>query len=772
MTFWENTERLQNYIKNNLNLENKSEKEISEIYQQLIDCITDHNHLYYIENNPIISDKEYDELFDYLKKIEEYFPYLISWNSPTQTLIGQIAEWFKQAKHTTKLLSLENTYNAQDLLDRDERVRKNLTKPVILSETKNIEKNLYSSPSEWQTNVILSASRRTKDIIYTIEPKFDWISVELIYKKWKLHQAITRWDWLVWEDITTNVKTIKNIPTKLWNIETLKHWDIAVRGEIMMPKSVWKKLNNERESNWEQLFANTRNAAAWSIKLLDSSEVSKRWLVCYVYDILNVIPGENLSSWESTKDINLKQLWLPIFDRQKTSDNISDVINICLNEETKSYLDNQDCDFDWLVIKVEDNTQREIIWSTEHHPRRAVAYKFPAQQVSTQILSIDFQIGRTGIITPVANLSPVQLSWATISRTTLHNFDFVNTKDIKVWDYVRLQRSWEVIPYIVSAIKDKRNWSETTVNPPTKCPICNSKIINEDIHYYCSNEKCPWQIKAKLQHFVSKNCMDIMWIGDSIIEILVDQNLVSDISNLFKLADQNYQILLQKFPWFGSKKVSEIANQLIEAREKPLWRLLNWLWIWHVWKKTAIMIVDSLINYYSLQDEDLSPLENLIKHITDQDFLNSIFGIWEKTVQEIIDFFNNKNNIEILKRLEEFWLNFDPIKYYKDKENIWIFEWLNNWSFSITWSFPISREIIIEEMQKNWRTFHENPRKDTEIILIWDKPWSKKAKAEELNIKIIQWRDYILEELPFLSNIPISNSQLPITKKPFSQSLF
>lgn len=768
MTLWEDTSKLQDYIKNNQNIENKSEKEISIIYQQLIDCITDYNHLYYIENNPIISDLEYDQLFDYIKKIEEYFPYLISWNSPTQTLIGQISDWFNQAQHTTKLLSLENTYNSQDLLDRDERVRKNLSKPVILSETKNPENNIIWNPQN-----------TSSDIIYTIEPKFDWISVELIYKNWKLHQAITRWDWLVWEDITTNVKTIKNIPTKLWNmkwngipeggIETLKRWDIAVRGEIMMPKSVFKKLNEERETNWEQAFANTRNAAAWSIKLLDSSEVSKRWLVCYVYDILNPLTNEDD---EVMGILDLKQLWLPIFDRKRESKHIQDVINICLDDETKSYLDNQDCDFDWLVIKIKDEKQREIIWSTQHHPRRAVAYKFPAQQVSTQILSIDFQIGRTWIITPVANLSPVQLSWATISRTTLHNFDFIQSKDIKTWDYVRLQRSWEVIPYIVWVIKDKRNWSEIAVNPPTKCPICKSKIINEDIHYYCSNEKCPWQIKAKLEHFVSKNCMDIMWIGDSIIEILVDQNLVLDTSDLFRLVDQNYQILLQKFPWFGNKKVSEIVNQLIESREKPLWRLLNWLWIWHVWKKTAIIIVDSLINYYSLQDKELSPLENLIKHITDPDFLNSIFWIWEKTVQEIIDFFNNKNNLEILKKLEEFWLNFDPIKYYKDKENIWIFEWLSNWSFSITWSFPISREIIVQEMQKNWRAFHESPRKDTKIMLIWENPWSKKTKAQELNIKIIQWRNDILEELPFLSNISISNSGLPITNKPFSQRLF
>ncbi len=761
MTLSQNTKILQDYIKNNSNIEKKSEKGISAIYQQLIDCITDHNHLYYISNSPIISDLEYDQLFDYIKKIEEYFPHMISWNSPTQWLIWQISEWFTKKNHEIALLSLENTYDAEDLKNRDSRIYRILEK----------QEKEDSIPNT---------------IDYIIEPKFDWISVELIYKNWELMSAITRWDGKVWEEIILNALTIK------W-LNKLKIKDestIHVRGEIMMPKSVFKKINKERESNWEQIFANTRNAAAWSIKLLDSSEVKKRWLICYVYDIL-IYNTSKTSDWINYNELNtnqwpfihfswdetyeiLERYWLPTFPRRKKCNFISEVIDICNNTETKEYFENQDCDFDWLVVKVNNWNIRTILKETQHHPRRAVAYKFPAQQVSTQILSIDFQIGRTWIITPVANLSPTQLSWATISRTTLHNFDFVQNKDIKIGDYVWLQRSWEVIPYIVWVIKDKRNWSETTVNPPTKCPVCDSKIINEDIHYYCSNDNCPAQIKAKLEHFVSKNCMDIMWIGDSIVDILVDQKIISNIADLFQLTDPNNQILLQKFPWFGSKKVSEISNQLIQAKAKPLRRLLNWLGIWHVGKKTAIMIVDNLIKYYSLQDQELSPLKNLTKHITDPDFLSSIVGIWQKTVQEIIDFFNNKNNLEILKELEEFWINFNPIQYYKDQENLWIFEWLNNWSFSITWTFPISRETIVQNMQKQWRTFHENPKKDTKMILVGEQAWSKKAKAQELQIQIIQWRNNIIQEFPFLQNIinPDKSSN-KFSNKPTSQhSLF
>lgn len=716
MPLSEKIEKLKKYIIVNPNIGIISDWEITYIYQELIDCLVDLNHAYYIENNPIVSDKEYDDLFDYLKKIEEYFPHIISWNSPTQWLVWQIAEWFNQVSHKVKLTSLENTYNAQDLIDRDERIKKIITKNWL------------------DTNVS-----------YSVEPKFDGLSVELFYIDGKFVQAITRWDGWIGDDITENVKTIKNIPKKI-NSDLLKSNELHVRWEILMPKSVWQSLNREREESGENVFANTRNAAAGSVKLLDSNEVKKRNLHCFVYDVLDQGISK-LWLWD------LEKMGLPVFPWKKDNLSIQDVVDICEDENTKSYLQSQDYDFDWLVIKVMDNTLRENIWQTEHHPRRAVAYKFPAQQVSTKVLSIDFQIGRTWIITPVANLESVKLSGAIISRTTLHNFDFVKQKDIRVWDYVRLQRSWEVIPYIVWVIKDKRDWSEKETIPPSECPICKSKVDNIDTHYYCSNENCPSQVKAKLEHFVSKQCMDIDGIWESIIEILVDQKIISNISDLYKLIDFNYQILLNKFPWFADKKISEIVNQLNESKFKPLRRIINAIGISHVWKKTAVMINESLISNYSLKDHESTPLEFLIKNMIDKDFLSSIFWIWEKTVDFIVQFFSDKNNLEILYKLDEFWINFDPIKYYKDKENIWIFEWLNNWSFSITWSFPISREMIIEAMQKNGWTYNENPNKNTNIILIWDKPWSKKAKAEELAIKIYDLRKNIIDEFPFLWEI-------------------
>jgi DNA ligase (NAD+) len=266
--------------------------------------------------------------------------------------------------------------------------------------------------------------------------------------------------------------------------------------------------------------------------------------------------------------------------------------------------------------------------------------------------------------------------------------------------------------------------------------------------------------------------MDIQGIGESMIDILVDQKILQNIADIFTLGDPQIQMTLQRLPGFGNKKVSEIAIQLLQAKEKPLRRLLNGLGIGHVGKKTAIILNDNLINYYSLQDETLSPLENLIKHITDETFLQAIFGIGEKTLQEIQEFFTKKNNKELLERLSVFGINFDPIKWYKDKENLGIFEELNQGSFCITGSFPVSRENIVETMQTHGRTFHEQPKKDTQLMLIGDKPGSKKAKAEELGCEIIQSRETILLRFPFLQDITPEETKKISTNMPISQSLF
>ncbi len=731
MTLSENTQKLQKYILENTKISEIQDSEISKIYQELIDCITDHNHLYYIKSAPIISDLEYDQLFDYLKKIEEHFPYIISSNSPTQKLVNQIQDDFKKADHKVPMLSLENSYNSEDLKEREERILRILEKNSI----KNTEKLNAETLKHW--NIEALKQKPT----YIIEPKFDWISIELIYENWIFKQAITRWDGITWEDVTQNVKTIKNIPNQL---KQKVEWKISFRWEILIGKSELNKINQQREKEWLQIYANTRNLASWSLKQLDTNITASRNLQCFIYEILY-----DKSPFKKGGRGDLKSLWLPTYSEIFSSKNIEEIIKVCEDPKTKEDLQKKDIDFDGLVIKVKENKLREIIWSTAHHPRRAIAYKFPAEQVSTQIKSIEFQVWRTWIITPVAKLEPIKLSGATISSVSLHNFDFIKEKDIHQNDFVRLQRSGEVIPYITWVIKDRRKENRKKIDPPTYCPSCDTKLTHIDMHYYCQNPECPAQIKEKIIRFVSKNCMNIEWIWESIVEILVDNNIVSNIADLYKLLDFETERVVRRFPWFADKKISEIKKQLEESKNREFRRLLNALWIPWIGKKTAQDISKAITPFMKGGQGD-SYLNLISKYLTNPEFLIWIYGIWDKIVEWIINYRNT--NLELLKKLEEIWLNFSSQEEtFNFKHSTWN-------SFGITWSFDLPRPKIIEEMEKSWYAFDTNPNKNTNYMLIGSKPGSKLAKAEELWIEIIKWRENITTKFPFLLEIE--------TKKP------
>ncbi|HKL43987.1 MAG TPA: NAD-dependent DNA ligase LigA, partial [Candidatus Absconditabacterales bacterium] len=742
MNLSEKTQKLQNYIKSNQNISNISQSDIQKIYQELIDCIIDHNHLYYIESDPIISDVEYDQLFDYLKKIEQSFPYIISGDSPTQKLVNQIQDDFKKANHKMPMLSLENSYNSEDLIERERRILRILEKAGI-----------------------------TQKPTYYIEPKFDGISIELIYENGIFKQAITRGDGITGEDVTQNVKTIKNIPSKL---NKKINGEISFRGEILISKSELKKINQQREIEGLQVYANTRNLASGSLKQLNTNITASRNLQCFSYDILHksVISTE-MSNNEGSGEISLNKkkdfsqdmilemtlqgLGLPTYPNINSSQNIENIIEICENKKTKENLQKEDIDFDGLVIKVKENELRTIIGSTVHHPRRAIAYKFPAEQVSTQIKSIEFQVGRTGIITPVAKLEPVKLSGATISSVSLHNFDFIKEKDIHQDDFVRLQRSGEVIPYITGVIKDRRknvplNKGEGKgdnkkkigkISPPTHCPSCGTKLTHIDMHYYCQNPSCPAQVKEKIIRFVSKNCMNIEGVGESIVEILVDNNIVSNIADLYKLLDFETERIVRRFPGFADKKITEIKKQLEESKNKEFRRLLNGLGIPGIGKKTAQDISNAITPFMKGGQGD-SHLKQISKYLTNPEFLIGIYGIGEKMVEGIIDY--RKANLELLKKLEKLGLNFSVEPIHNSQFTI------HN-SFSITGSFKFPRPKIIEEMEKKGYTFDSNPNKNTNYMLIGSKPGSKLSKAEELGIKIIKGRDNITKQFPFLLDI-------------------
>ena len=725
MTLSETTIELLDFIKQNPNPTLLDSDLLAHTYQNLIDTLIEHNHLYYIESSPIISDYEYDQLFSYLKNIEEIAPHLITSNSPTQSLIGQISEGFAKANHRTPLLSLENSYNAQDLTNRDTRIKK-----------------------------ILEKSDQNCSFFYRLEPKFDGISCEIIYQNWLLTQAITRGDGKTWEDITINAKTIKSLPKKL-----TQPINIRLRGEIMMPKSKLSALNLSRETLGLNSFANTRNAASWSIKLLDPAEVEKRSLICFIYDIL-----------ESDTNQTIKEIWLPTFDlpeKFQHFDNIQFLIDACLNPELKSFLDEQDFDFDGLVIKITDKNLpdwkdqtsiRRLLGATEHHPRRAIAYKFPAQQIAAKISSIDFQVGRTWILTPVANLEPVNLSGVTISRVSLHNFDFIKEKWILNWDFVRIQRSGEVIPYVLSAIPSRRNGTESEIFPPKLCPSCQTPIISQDIHYYCKNPDCPAQLKEKLLYFVSRDALDIAGFGDSIIQLLMEQNLLNSFADFYTLAKVENQVILRKLPSFWDKKISELISQIELSKTKPLRRLLNALGIPNIWKKTA----QDLSTY--LAQKKVTNLTSLISELKNTEQLWAIYGIWEKVATDISAFFSSPKILDLLYKLESFWLNFSAVEEQTSNTE----QNQNSLSFSITGTFPLSRTEIANQLIAQGYQFDENPIQTTSFMLIGEKAGSKADKALKYGIKIYDnW-----EEIMQTFNIKLPAPQNKKTQAPIQWGLF
>lgn len=725
MTLSETTIELLDFIKQNPNPTLLDNDLLAHTYQNLIDTLIEHNHLYYIESSPIISDYEYDQLFSYLKNIEEIAPHLITSNSPTQSLIGQISEGFAKADHRTPLLSLENSYNAQDLTNRDSRIKK-----------------------------ILEKADQNCSFFYRLEPKFDGISCEIIYQNWLLTQAITRGDGKTWEDITINAKTIKSLPKKL-----TQPINIRLRGEIMMPKSQLSALNLNREALGLNTFANTRNAASWSIKLLDSTEVERRNLICFIYDIL-----------ESDTNQTIKEIWLPTFDlpeKFQHFDNIQSLIDACLNPELKSFLDEQDFDFDGLVIKITDKNLldwkdqtsiRTLLGVTEHHPRRAIAYKFPAQQIAAKICSIDFQVGRTWILTPVANLEPVNLSGVTISRVSLHNFDFIKEKWILNWDFVRIQRSGEVIPYVLSAIPSRRNGTESEIFPPKLCPSCQTPIISQDIHYYCKNPDCPAQLKEKLLYFVSRDALDIAGFGDSIIQLLMEQNLLNSFADFYTLTKVENQIILRKLPSFWDKKISELISQIELSKTKPLRKLLNALGIPNIGKKTA----QDLSAY--LAQKKVTNLTSLIDELKNTEQLWAIYGIWEKVATDIAAFFSSPKTLDLLYKLESFWLNFSAVKEQTSNTE----QNQNSLSFSITGTFPLSRTEIANQLIAQGYQFDENPIQTTSFMLIGEKAGSKADKAQKYGIKTFNNREEIVKTF----NIKLPEPQNKKTPTPIQWGLF
>ena len=735
---------IQEFINSNP-IDKLSKQQAEEIYNKVVDDLNYHNWLYYVKSSPIISDYEYDLLFSYLKKLEEKFNFS-RLDSPTQKLTFQIQDELKKSKHTYPLLSLENTYSVKEAEEKLDKIIKDY----------NINE-------------------------FYVEPKYDGLSVELVYENGFFKQAITRWDGFIGEDVTENVKTIRTLPLKIDY-----KWVLHIRWEVVIKKSEFKKINEEREKKWLELYSNPRNLASWSLRQLNSKITAERNLDVITYEILN-IKDLNIAFHHKALDF-LEQQWFfvydfkVIFEKYKIENNLfktrkslwkNEVLEVIKSEKIKNLLENEDIEFDWLVIKVDNVKYWDLIGYTSHHPKWAFAFKYPAKQISSKILDVQLSVGRTGIITPVAILQPVKIDNVVVKRATLHNFDFIKEKDIHINDYVWVQRSWEVIPYILwvikerrqpQKIKDKKQYVEDLAKSldidyensylkyllkydfliekavkdwlieillPTYCPVCGWDTFKAswEVALKCINVACPAQVKEKISYFVSKNWLDISWLSEKTIETLLNAKLISDYADIFKLKEKRH--LLVSLPGFWEKKVDNILQSIESKRQVYLNVLLSALGIEFVWKKTALLISDNLPkeylkNFYDGKYIDFKKFIDFIVSSEWEEFLYSVNWIWPKVVESIKKFFNENHNKKVISKL----LNEIKVLYS-------IREWKFSWKeFVITWSFPnVSREEIWQWIEDNGGVFSNQVTSNTTLLLVWEKPWkSKLDKAKKLNI--------------------------------------
>jgi DNA ligase (NAD+) len=553
-----------------------------------------HNYLYYVMDDPEISDSEYDRMMQMLIELETAYPDLSSHDSPTLRVGAPPLEKFETVKHSIPMLSLDNGFSDTDIIDFDRRVKKNL----------NID----------------------DDIIYTAEPKLDGVAVELVYENGRLATASTRGDGITGEMITTNVRTIASVPLILAHDKgkTMPS-RIEVRGEVFISKSSFNRLNNERLNQNQQPFANPRNAAAGSLRQLDSRVTAKRPLEIFVHGV-GIVTDLVLESYGDTL-LALKELGFRINPLTRAKITIEHVL-VYYRElaETRHQLP---YDIDGMVVKVDGFSLQERLGATSKSPRWAIAYKFRAIQETTRISNIDVQVGRTGAITPVAHLDPVNIGGAMVSRATLHNEDEINRKDIRIGDTVLVQRAGDVIPEVVKAVVSKRTGEERIFNMPSTCPVCNSSVVRteDEAVLRCVNASCPAQVKQRIKHFASKSAFDIDGLGEKLIDQLVDNDLVSSYADIFRIDPD----ALENLERMGSKSAENIIEAIETSKKISLSRFLYALGIRHAGEHTAGLIANRL-----------KRLEKLFNATTEE--LEAIEGVGPVVAVSVANFFQQDRN--------------------------------------------------------------------------------------------------------------------------------
>ena len=652
--------------------------------KEISDLLNKYNYEYYILDRPSVSDVEYDRLMQELVSLEEKYPEYKLDSSPTSRVGSEVISNFEKVIHKRPMLSLGNVFNESDIIKFDERIRKEGFNPT-----------------------------------YVCELKIDGLAISLTYENGILVGGATRGDGKVGENITNNVKTIKAIPLKL-----TKDIDIEVRGEIFIDKKEFDRVNKERREKGLEEFQNCRNLASGSVRQLDSKITAERKLNNFIYHLPNPLDYGLYKHSEAL--LFMKELGFNVNEKRRICKSIEEVLEFI--EEITEIRDKLEYDIDGIVIKVDDVSMQENLGFTARSPKWATAYKFPAEKVTTRLTDIVFTVGRTGKITPNAMLEPVRVAGSTIRKATLHNEDYVVSKDIRVGDIVVIQKAGDVIPEVVKVDLDRRDKVLPEFKMIDKCPVCNTLLVRkgDEANHYCPNKLCDARKASVLIHFASRKAMNIDGLGDRIIEDYYNFGYLTDIPSIYEL--KKYKDELQSLEGFGEKKVDNLLDAIEKSKQASLEKLLFGLGIRHFGEKSALIIA-----------KKFKTMDNIMK-LSFEDLVD-ITDIGEVMAKSIIEYFSNPENINLINKLKDLGLNMN----YLGKELKEDINFLNK-KFVITGTISVMpRDTLKEEIALRGGDVSLSVSKKTDVVIVGDSPGSKYEKAVKLGIEI--WDENKLLEL-------------------------
>lgn len=648
---------------------------------ELIKIINKASEEYYTNDNPTITDQEYDDYYHELEKLEQQYPELIREDSPTKRVGGKIIDEFKKVSHEIPMMSLGDIFSEDEIFEFDQRIKKTIPNPT-----------------------------------YVCELKIDGLSVSLLYENGKLIRGATRGNGIVGEDITHNVETIKSIPLVINDKRK-----IEVRGEIYMPKKSFNKLNQERQEKGESLFANPRNAAAGSVRQLDSKIAAKRNLSTFIYHLPSSDDFNIKYHHESLSF--MKELGFVVNPNIKIADNVNEVINYV--KEWTEKRESLPYEIDGIVIKVDKIEDQKKLGYTSRTPKWAIAYKFPAVEVLTKIKNIEFCVGRTGKITPRADLDPVHLAGSIIKSVTLHNEDYIKEKDIMINDTIVLHKAGDVIPEVVKVLKERRTGIEIPFKMIKNCPICNSKLEKKETeaNYFCPNPNCDARNIEGLIHFSSRETMNIEGFGESIVEDFYNEGYLKTICDYYTLYKHKED--LKELEGFGEKSINNLLQNIEKSKENSLEKLLFALGIRYIGKKTAKILA---INYKNIDKLMNAEYEDLVK----------IQDIGEVIADSVYKFFKEQKNIKTINELKLLGVNME----YKGNENI--DDNFNNKTFVLTGTLSrLTRDEASIEIENRGGKVTSSVTKKTDYVIVGENPGSKYQKAKDLNINILNEEEFL-----------------------------